>query len=58
MAITELGYNEIIQRIVDHIIEIPEGMTAAELMNWLKGYGQAQNDIIRIIMDLKKGQKE
>jgi len=48
-------YDEITKRIVDKIIEVPEGLDARGLMQWLKGYAQAQNDVIEIIMDLKKG---
>ena len=54
MSLTENGYNEITERIVSRMIEVPEGLTAQELIHWLKGYSQCQNDIIEIIMELKK----
>jgi hypothetical protein len=53
MAIED--YNELTQLIVNHIIDIPEGLSAKELMSWLKGYAQCQNDVIELIMKLKKG---
>lgn len=47
-------YDRITKLIVDHIIEIPEGLNAVQLIQWLNGYAKAQDDIIELIMTLKK----
>lgn len=46
--------NEIIQKIVNHDIIPPEKATAEQLIQWLKGYSQGQDDAIQAIVEIKK----
>lgn len=55
---TDIGYNDLIDRIVNREVIPPERMTLAELNSWLNGYAKCQNDIIDIINECRKGQKE
>lgn len=50
-------YDEITKRIMEKLVDIPEDLDARQLMQWLKGYAKAQNDVIEIIMDIKKSKK-
>ena len=52
---TDMGYQNIIDRIRTKPIEPPSNMTANELQAWLTGYLQAQRSVIGVIEELKKG---
>ena len=59
MSITEQGYDNLIHRIVNRAVVLPEGdMNARDLTQWLNGYTTCQLDVLDIIDQLKKGQRE
>ena len=51
--LTKAGYSLIIDRIVNRKINPPQGLDAAELLNWCSAYAQCQNDILGIIEKLR-----
>lgn len=46
-------YNAIIKDITEHVISVPE-LPAKDMIHWLRGYQQAQNEVIEIISRYKK----
>ena len=51
--LTKMGYDAIISRIVNRVVEPPNGKTTYELTAWLAGYAKCQNDVLEIIGKLK-----
>lgn len=54
---TDIGYKEIIDRIVNRQIEPPKDMTVNELAVWMNAYAKCQIDIIDIIKDIQEGKE-
>ena len=52
-GLTSIGYNYIIDQVVNRKVQPPEEMYTMELRAWLTGYAKCQNDIIDIINKLK-----
>lgn len=52
-GLTKIGYDDILLRIANRLIQPPNDMTAAELSAWLNGYLKCQNDVTEIIGNLK-----
>ena len=52
-GLTSIGYNYIIDQVVNRKVQPPEEMYTMELSAWLTGYAKCQNDIIDIINKLK-----
>ena len=52
-GLTSIGYNYIIDQIVNRKVQPPKEMYTMELSAWLTGYAKCQNDIIDIINKLK-----
>ena len=57
---TDIGYQNIIDRIVNRTVEPPKPgtMTTRDLQNWLNGYAQCQFDILDIIKKMSEGQRD
>ena len=51
--LTMMGYDLIIDKIVNRTVEAPEGLTARELLIWMNAYADCQDDILDIIEKLK-----
>jgi len=56
-SISPMGVDRLKNMILERPVNIPEGMTAYELQNFLNGYATCQNDVIDIIEDLYDTQK-
>ena len=56
--LTEYGYEAIIGRVKNRIVEPPKNLTIEQLNEWLTGYATCQNDILDIIESLSKSQRE
>lgn len=48
-GLTKIGYDQIIEQIVNRTVQPPNDMTVEMLNAWLKGYATCQNDILEII---------
>ena len=56
---TEAGWNWILSKITTMPVEMPKGpMIAIEAKAWMDGYLKAQTDILTLIEEMRKGQKE
>ena len=55
---TDIGYQNIIDRIVIRTIETPKAITVQELKAWMDGYFKCQQDILRLIEEMRRGQGE
>ena len=56
--LTDMGYQNLIRRILSDTIEMPEhvgNMTAADLTLYLNGYATAQKRIVQMIKELSEG---
>jgi len=51
--LTKVGYDNIIDRIVNRKVEPPKDMNCITLYAWLTGYTDCQQDIINIIKELR-----
>ena len=51
--LTKMGYDLIIDRIVNRKVEPPKNMTINELGVWLTAYAKCQNDIVTMLLELK-----
>ena len=51
--LTKIGYDQIIDKIVNREIEPPKGMNCVALNEWLQGYADCQNAIIDIVEKLR-----
>lgn len=52
-GLTKMGYDQIVERIVNRTVQPPNGKTAYELTAWMTGYATCQNDVLEIIGKLK-----
>lgn len=52
--LTKVGYDHIIDRIVNRKVEPPKDMNCITLYAWMTGYADCQHDIIDIIEKLKE----
>lgn len=52
-VLTKMGYDMIIERIVNRTVQPPDDMTVEMLNTWLTGYAKCQNDVLEIIGKLK-----
>ena len=53
---TDIGYDFVIEKIVNRLITIPnDDYTINMLSAWLSGYAQCQHDVIEIIEEMRKG---
>ena len=52
---TDIGYKDIINRITNREVSVPQGLKSAEIAMWLKGASQTQMEIINIIEEMQKG---
>lgn len=52
---TDIGYTQIIDKIKNRNVDVPTDKNVTELMGWMTGYATCQNDIIDILMELRKG---
>ena len=50
---TEIGYKEIIDRIVNRTVSAPpsDSMTLRDMEQWMHGYARCQHDIIGELME-------
>ena len=51
--LTKIGYDNIIDRIINRKVETPKDMNCITLHAWLTGYTDCQHDIINIIKELR-----
>lgn len=49
ILLTKLGYDSLIQKINQRLIDPPHDLCRNELERWIEGYSQAVDDILRII---------
>ena len=52
-GLTKMGYDQIIERIINRAVDPPVKKTCIELTAWLTGYADCQNAIIDIIRKMK-----
>lgn len=52
-GLTQMGYDQIVERIVNRTVQPPDDMTVEMLNAWLTGYAKCQNDVLEIIGKLK-----
>lgn len=52
-GLTKIGYDQIIDRIVNRTVDPPKDMNCFALNAWLQGYADCQNAIIDIIEKLR-----
>lgn len=53
---TDIGYENIIEKLVNRVVTMPDDDYNLEMLSaWLSGYAQCQHDVLEIIEDLKKG---
>lgn len=57
-GLTRIGYEDLIDRIVNRTLDPPRGITASGMTQWLNGYATCQHDIIDLIQSLMIDQKE
>lgn len=56
---TEEGWNWILSKIITMPVELPKGpLIAIEAKAWMDGYLKAQTDILTMLEEMRKGQKE
>ena len=48
-----MGYDDIVNRIINRTVQPPTDKTCFELNAWLQGYAECQNNILEIIGQLK-----
>lgn len=51
--LTKIGYDQIIERIVNRQFDPPRGKNLRELSDYLTGYADCQNDIISLLQELR-----
>lgn len=52
-GLTKMGYDDLISRIVNRMVQTPDDMTVDTLNAWLTGYAQCQFDILKIVGQLR-----
>ena len=52
-GLTKMGYDEIINRILNRTVQPPNDMRVETLDAWLIGYAKCQSDVLEIIGKLK-----
>ena len=52
-GLTKMGYDGLIERIINRTIQPPNDKKWYELNAWLQGYAACQNNILLIIEELK-----
>ena len=52
-GLTNMGYDQIIERIINRMVQPLDDMTVEALNAWLTGYATCQNDVLEIIGKLK-----
>lgn len=56
---TEAGWNWVLNKITTIPVDMPKGpMIAIEAKAWMDGYLKAQTDILKLIEEMSKGQKD
>lgn len=55
---TDIGMNNFINDVLHHIIEVPQGYEAFELMAWMQGYNDAIERVMLLYEQHMEGQKE
>ena len=55
---TDIGYQEIIDRIEGQIVFPPTDLTLLELNSWMIGYAAGHQDAINCIESLKEGKNQ
>lgn len=57
--LTKHGWNWLLQRIATMPVDMPkEPMIAIEAKAWMDGYLKCQTDIIKMVEEMSKGQKD
>lgn len=51
--LTKMGYDQIMERIINRTVQPPDDMTVEMLNAWLTGYAACKNDMLEIIGKLK-----
>lgn len=52
-GLTKMGFDQIIERIVNRQFEPPRGKTLLEFSSYLTGYADCQHDIILLLQELR-----
>lgn len=52
-VLTKIGYDQIIERIVNRTVEPPTDKNCVELNAWLQGYADCQSAVLDIILRMK-----
>lgn len=52
--LTKMGYDQIVEHIVNRTVQPPNDITVEMLNTWLTGYATCQNNILDIIVKLKE----
>lgn len=52
-GLTKMGYDQIVERIINRTVQPPEDMTVEMLNAWMTGYADCQKAVIDIINKLK-----
>lgn len=53
MELTKMGYDNIVDRIVNRQVDPPKNLTVTALNAWLSGYAKCQLEILDIIETLR-----
>lgn len=51
---TDIGYDHILEKIREHVVEPPEDFSIEQLQSWILGYTCCMTEIVKIIGDLKE----
>ena len=54
---TDTGYNYIIQKITETVVDPPHDLCRRELDAWVDGYGSAQCDILNLLEKLRDSEQ-
>lgn len=52
-GLTKMGFDQIIERIVNRQFDPPRGKNLRALSDYLTGYADCQNDIISLLQELR-----
>lgn len=52
-GLTKMGFDQIIERIVNRHFDPPRGKNLLEFSGYLDGYADCQNDIISLLQELR-----
>ena len=55
--LTKMGYDQIIERILNKAVDPPNGKTYTELTAWMNGYANCVNNVIDIILKMKEQER-